>query len=148
MLDGISTGSNKVIPAATEIKKLLAGATVDVTGLLDENVAGEGVDTPERKARAIQQRRGNLLKQYTFAAIRISEGMNAISSRFIDRAETLRAMMNTASTESAAYGAAQDAARYALFETLRGLALTSAQMGVQASRLLYDQEVEVANEQN
>ena len=152
MIDEMTTAANYPIGAAEVAKTLLTNATVDVDNLLKEdNITGaSGEATPDEKAREITRRRTDLLRQYSNAAIQISEGMNAISSRFMDRATRMTEAIASASTEAAAYGVAQDAGRYVLLETLRGLALTSAQMGVQAARLLneYEVEVEGSNENN
>ena len=95
----------------------------------------------------IQRRRMNLLKQYINAAIQISEGMNGISHAFYDRADLIAQYANGVQTEAAAFGVVQDAGRYVLLEVLRGTALSSAQMGVEAARLLEEQEV-IRNDQN
>lgn len=95
----------------------------------------------EAKRQEIERRRAELMKQYVNAGIQIAEGMNAISNDFSARAEVLGQFSEGVQTESAGYGLAQDVGRYVLFETLRGLALSSTQMGVQASRLLFEQEV-------
>ena len=131
----------------------MTNTKVDVDSLLKEDDitgADGGSPTPDAKAQEITRRRGELLRRYSNSAIQIAEGMNSISSRFMDRATRLTEVIAGASTEAAAYGVAQDAGRYVLLETLRGLALTSAQMGVQAARLLneYEVEVEEDNEDN
>ncbi len=95
----------------------------------------------EAKRQEIERRRAELMKQYINAGIQIAEGMNAISSDFFARADQIGKFSEGVQTESAGYGLAQDVGRYVLFETLRGLALSSTQMGVQASRLLFEQEV-------
>ncbi len=95
----------------------------------------------EATKKTIETRRAELMKQYVNGAIQIAEGMNAISSDFASRAEVLSDFSEGIQTESAGFGLAQDVGRYVLFETLRGLALSSVQMGVQASRLLFEQEV-------
>ena len=68
--------------------------------------------------------------------------MNAISNTFAERAKVLETAGAATGTEAQAFVLAQDAGRYVLFETLRGLALSSVQMGVQASRLLFENDIE------
>ena len=100
----------------------------------------------EAKRQEIERRRDELMGQYVNAAIQVAEGMNAISNKFLDRAAILAAFSEGVQTESAAFGLAQDVGRYVLLETLRGVALSSIQMGVQATRLLKEQTVEVIND--
>ena len=102
----------------------------------------------EKKRQEIERRREELMGQYVAAAIQVAEGMNAISNKFFDRAKILVQFSEGIQTEAAAFGLAQDAGRYVLLETLRGVALSSIQMGVQATRLLNEQVVEVKNENN
>jgi len=104
-----------------------------------EEEAKKKIDEATKKE--IERRRAELMKQYVNGAIQIAEGMNAISSDFAARADVLSKASEGIQTESAGFGLAQDVGRYVLFETLRGLALSSVQMGVQASRLLFEQEV-------
>ena len=115
----------------------------------DEDTGPSAEDILNDKiAEEIKRRRAELMKQYVNASIQIAEGMNAISKDFASRAKTLSTFAKGIQTESAGYGLAQDVGRYVLFETLRGLALSSAQMGVQASRLLFEQEVEYGKKDN
>ena len=100
----------------------------------------------EAKRQEIERRRDELMGQYVNAAIQVAEGMNAISNKFLDRAAILAAFSGSVQTEAAAFGLAQDVGRYVLLETLRGVALSSIQMGVQATRLLKEQTVEVSND--
>lgn len=100
----------------------------------------------EAKRKEIERRREELMGQYVNAAIQVAEGMNAISNKFLDRAAILAAFSGSVQTEAAAFGLTQDVGRYVLLETLRGVALSSIQMGVQATRLLKEQTVEVSND--
>ena len=115
-------------------------------------------DNAQKEAirKEIERRRAELLKQYVSAGIQIAEGMNAISNDFPSRAGLLHSTLEPTNqggnnnqtsggkslgsavrTEPQAFGLMQDVGRYVLFETLRGVALSSVQMGVQASRLLF-----------
>ena len=102
----------------------------------------------EAKRKVIEQRREDLMGQYAAAAIQVAEGMNAISNKFFDRANVLVSFSTNIQTESAAFGLAQDTGRYVLLEALRNVALSSIQMGVQATRLLNEQTVEVSSDDN
>ncbi|MBQ3695700.1 MAG: hypothetical protein II938_01855 [Alphaproteobacteria bacterium] len=107
----------------------------------DDDIEEESDGRAEAIVLEIKRRRAELMKQYVNAGIQIAEGMNAISSEFGDRANVLKTVSDSVGTETQAFVLNQDAARYVLFETLRGLALTSTQMGVQASRLLFEQSI-------
>jgi len=146
-----TTEASSVVEAANLTKPLLTSATVDLDLLSEEVKDDSGADaTPEVKRQKITERRRQLLSQYAGAAIQVAEGMNAISNQFSDRVSVLLTRSASATAETPAYVLVQETGRFVLFETLRGLALSSIQMGVQAARLLNDQKVEVEenNESN
>ncbi len=96
----------------------------------------------DEQVALIQAKRQMLLKQYVNAAVQISEGMNAVSNKFADRANVLISFSEGVQNEAGAFGLTQDVGRYVLLESLRAVALSSAQMGVQAARLLNEREVD------
>ena len=113
----------------------------------DSDTDDDGGDelTPEQAGyiQEIQSRRQKLLAQYANAGVLISEGMNAISNAFMDRAKALVDFANAQNppTETGSFGLVQDVGRYVLLETLRGAALSAVQMGVQGASLLNAQDV-------
>ena len=144
----IQYGSAGGVTGATGQTGSLGGVKPTQTTTPEETKDEEEEGISEEVRKEIEKRRAELMRQYVNAGIQISEGMNAVSNKFYDRADVLAKFAQGAQTESAAYGLAQDTGRYVLLETLRGLALSSVQMGVQATRLLNEQTVEVVDDES
>ncbi len=106
----------------------------------DDNTSSPVMKYTEEQLDEIKSRRARLMKQYVNVGVQVSEGMNAVSNQFMNRVEQVTKFAPSAMDLASAWGVVQDSGRHVLFETLRGLSLSSAQMGVQATRLLYEQE--------
>lgn len=125
-----------------------AGSQTGVSATLNTPAEEEEEQEEEKKyltdeqVNQIHEKRQMLLKQYVNAAVQISEGMNAVSNKFADRANVLISFSEGVQNEASAFGLTQDVGRYVLLESLRAVALSSAQMGVQAARMLNEQEVD------
>ena len=100
--------------------------------------------------KEIRRRREELLRQTVNRTIQLSEGMNAISKDFFERAKGFTDDLKPVLTQNGSLGGNQDVSRFILLETLRGAALTGAQMSIQGARILSEQEVvdETSSENN
>ena len=125
-----------------------AGSQTGVSATLNTPAEEEEEQEDEKKyltdeqVNQIHEKRQMLLKQYVNAAVQISEGMNAVSNKFANRANVLISFSEGVQNEAGVFGLTQDVGRYILLESLRAVALSSAQMGVQAARLLNEREVD------